>query len=569
MPDDFDQQPRPDTDVTRPTFLPPGVSASSTNASAATQTANEQTTPTQQTASAQQPAQSQQSASLTQQAASQQSVQPPQSSLWQESASPQQTAYQQAQTSAQQPAPSAQYAPSSAQPQFQPAQASQPNPQVRYATVQPSQPGQSEQPGQPQHAQVQPQHAQPQHAQPAKVKKERKPASSLAVFFAALLGVLLGAVITVGALYAFGGNVSGSNPSLSMQAIAALADTATPKTQIVTQGDGGSITITPISEDATLAEAVAAKALPSVVNIDVYTSVGNGPIDDYGTSENQNLEQYGLGSGVIISEDGYILTNYHVVEGGDEFLIRFDETTQAKATLVGQDVSSDLAVLKVDAENLTPIEIADSSQVRVGQWVMALGSPFGYEKSVSTGIVSALYRSTAMESVSGTNYYANMIQTDAAINPGNSGGALVDNEGRLIGINTLISSTSQSSAGVGFAIPSNYVMNVAEQIMSGKEVEHAYLGVSLQTVDASNASSFNTTADSGAYIENVLEGSPADEAGLREGDVIVRFGNINIGSASELVINVKGSFVGDVVTITVIRGGETLTFDVTMGSDKQ
>jgi putative serine protease PepD len=369
-----------------------------------------------------------------------------------------------------------------------------------------------------------------------------------------VVGILVGAALTFGVLFSFTNG---------------FASAAGTNQNALTPSTNGNITITPRGEDVSLAEAVAAKTLPSIVNIDVYTTIGGGFFGDYDSNGGSDgLEQYGLGSGVVISEDGYILTNYHVVEGGTEFLVRFDQENQFKATVVGEDPSSDLAVLKVDATGLTPIEIGDSSEVVVGEWVMALGSPFGLEKSVSTGIVSALFRSTTMESTTGVNVYANMIQTDAAINPGNSGGALVDAEGKLIGINTLINSYSGTSAGVGFAIPSNYAMNVAQQIMDGKEVAHAFLGVQLRTIDPGNASSFNSTVDAGAYIAEVVAGSPADKAGLREGDIIVKMNGTKISSAAELVINVRGHLVGDTVTLEVQRDGSVETVDVTLGSDK-
>lgn len=367
-----------------------------------------------------------------------------------------------------------------------------------------------------------------------------------------ILGVFIGALITGGILFM-------------------LTDGFKPMTQTAS-GSGNTpvnITITPPAEDATLAEVVAAKTLPSVVNIDVFTSSSGGLFgDSTNTKGSEYLEQYGLGSGVVISEDGYILTNYHVVEGGTEYLIRFDQSTQYKAVVVGQDPSSDLAVLKVDATGLIPIEIGDSSQVKVGEWVMALGSPFGLEKSVSTGIVSALFRSTTMESTTGMNFYANMIQTDAAINPGNSGGALVNSRGELIGINTLISTSSGASAGVGFAIPSNYAMNVAQQIMDGKEVEHAFLGVQLRSVDAGNAESLNSPVNSGAYIGVVVQGSPAETAGLLVGDIVTKLDDIPISSAAELVISVRGHFVGDKVALEIKRNGKTEIIEVVLGSDK-
>jgi putative serine protease PepD len=372
------------------------------------------------------------------------------------------------------------------------------------------------------------------------------------VLVIALCAVIISAAVTYGALALFAGSIS----------------TGTGSPTILNSGSGSEIVINPSTEDVSLAEAVAAKALPSVVNIDVYAASRGGYYDEFDSSNGSGeLQEYGLGSGVVISEDGYILTNYHVVEGGTEFLVRFDQDTQLKATLAGEDVTSDLAVLKVEATGLKPIEVADSTAVAVGQWVMALGSPFGLEKSVSTGIVSALFRSTTMESQTGVNVYANMIQTDAAINPGNSGGALVDSEGKLIGINTLISSSSGTSSGVGFAIPSNYAMNIAQQIMDGKEVEHAFLGVQLRTVDASNASSLNTTVTAGAYISQVVSGSPADNAGLKEGDIITKLDDVTISSGAELVISIRGYFVGDKVTLEVQRNGETKAIEVTLGSD--
>jgi len=382
------------------------------------------------------------------------------------------------------------------------------------------------------------------------------------------MGVIVGALLVSIPLFVVTNGFKPSDPSTNLKVIAALGSASTPKTQIVTSGAGGDyITITPLSENASLAEVVAAKTLPSIVNIDVYKTAPGSSYDEDGGSTD-NLEQYGLGSGVVITSDGYILTNYHVIEGGNEFLVRFNETTQFRAIVVGSDESSDLAVLKVEATDLIPIEVADSDAVAVGEWVMALGSPFGLEKSVSTGIVSARFRSTTMESANGSNFYANMIQTDAAINPGNSGGALVNGEGKLIGINTLISSASGSSSGIGFAIPSNYAMRIAETIMSGKEVEHAYLGVTLQTVDISNSGSFNTTAARGAFIEEVATGSPADLAGIKKGDVVVRFDNAPISTSAELQINIKGHLVGDKVTLTVVRGEETIPIEVTLDSNK-
>ncbi|MDR2108994.1 MAG: trypsin-like peptidase domain-containing protein [Coriobacteriales bacterium] len=386
---------------------------------------------------------------------------------------------------------------------------------------------------------------------PAPSAKSSKAAS----FLIGLIGVVIGALLSVGILYVvtdgFHTNTVISTPS---------------------GGSGTPITINPsASDNATLAEAVAAKTMPSVVNIDVYANPSdNALFNDAGPALGEgegNLEKYGLGSGIILSADGYILTNYHVIEEGKQFLVSVDKDQKYEATVVGSDPSSDLAVLKVDATGLTPIEKADSNGVQIGEWVMALGSPFGLEKSVSTGIVSALYRSTTMQSTAGVTIYANLIQTDAAINPGNSGGALVNAEGKLIGVNTLINSTSGTYSGVGFAIPSEYAIQVADQIMAGKTVEHPFLGVTLQTVTPGNARQLGTPETSGILIASVVSGSAADQAGVKKGDVVVAFDGKEVATASELIINVRGHLVGDEVTLTVLRGSEKLDLKVTLGSD--
>ena len=237
---------------------------------------------------------------------------------------------------------------------------------------------------------------------------------------------------------------------------------------------------------------------------------------------------------MVLDTEGHILTNNHVVDGYDQYVVTMDDGTTYEAEFVGNDASSDLAVIKLkdaDASKLTPIEIGDSSKLNVGEWVMAIGSPFGNEQSVSTGIVSALYRSTAMSSTSGNTIYANMIQTDAAINPGNSGGALVNDNGELVGINSLIESYSGSSSGVGFAIPVNYAKNIADQIIDGKTPVHPYMGATLSSVNALNARTNKLSTDSGAYVASVVEDGPAAKAGIQEGDVITKLGDDDITSA--------------------------------------
>lgn len=307
------------------------------------------------------------------------------------------------------------------------------------------------------------------------------------------------------------------------------------------------------AEDTTLAEVVAAKAQPSVVSISTTTSEGSG-----------------VGSGVVLDTDGNVLTNCHVIEGATELVVSMGGESY-EAELVGEDSSSDLAVIRlkdVDSSKLTPIEIGDSDDLSVGEWVMAIGSPFGNEQSVSTGIVSALYRSTALPSTSGTSIYANMIQTDAAINPGNSGGALVNDNGELIGINSIIESYSGSSSGVGFAIPVNYGINIASQIIDGKTPVHPYLGVSLTSVNALSARANNLGATEGALVVAVSDGGPAADAGIQENDIITKIDGEQVTSADGLIIALREHEVGDKVTLTVVRDSKEREVEVTLGSDE-
>lgn len=307
------------------------------------------------------------------------------------------------------------------------------------------------------------------------------------------------------------------------------------------------------AEDTTLAEVVAAKAQPSVVSISTTTSEGSG-----------------VGSGVVLDTDGNVLTNCHVIEGATELVVSMGGESY-EAELVGEDSSSDLAVIRlkdVDSSKLTPIEIGDSDDLSVGEWVMAIGSPFGNEQSVSTGIVSALYRSTALPSTSGTSIYANMIQTDAAINPGNSGGALVNDNGELIGINSIIESYSGSSSGVGFAIPVNYAINIASQIIDGKTPVHPYLGVSLTSVNALSARANNLGATEGALVVAVSDGGPAADAGIQENDIITKIDGEQVTSADGLIIALREHEVGDKVTLTAVRDSKEREVEVTLGSDE-
>jgi putative serine protease PepD len=199
---------------------------------------------------------------------------------------------------------------------------------------------------------------------------------------------------------------------------------------------------------------------------------------------------------------------------------------------------------------------------------MSVGSPFGLENSVSAGIVSALYRNTLLEGSSGNTLYTNLIQVDASINPGNSGGALVDSEGKLVGICTLYSSDTESFAGIGFAIPGDYATQIADTIISGQTVTHAYIGLSMATVNSRNAETNNLSVNYGAYVADVTSGSPADEAGIEVGDVIIGIGDTEVTSADGAILAVRSHSIGDTVTVTVVRGSEQKIFQVTLGSDE-
>ena len=333
---------------------------------------------------------------------------------------------------------------------------------------------------------------------------------------------------------------------------------------------GGTITINGDTE-ATVAEAVGAKDLSSVVTIYVYSSTSSDWSQLFGNNSSSNSSSpSALGSGVIVKKDdtySYIVTNYHVVENTTRAVVSVGDT-QVEAESVGYDSKSDLAVLKIKKTDTTVAEWGDSSNLHVGQWVAAIGSPYGYEQTLTTGIVSALYRSDVLSSssssssssIGGTTVYTDMIQTDAAINPGNSGGGLFDSEGKLVGINTYISSTSQSSAGLGFAIPQASAQSAVETLISGQTVTHPFLGVAL----GSSTSSTNTT---GATVAAVYKDTAAAEAGLKTGDIITKIDDKTMSSSSDVTKAVAAKKVGDEITITYTRDGKEATTKAKLGDD--
>lgn len=271
-----------------------------------------------------------------------------------------------------------------------------------------------------------------------------------------------------------------------------------------------------------------------------------------------------VGSGFIISADGYVITNNHVVEGAGSIRVHLNDRRVYQAEIIGLDEPSDLALLKLDARELPHVDFGDSGAVRIGDWVLAIGSPFGLEFSASAGIVSAKGRTVPRRS-SPYNYMA-FIQTDVAINQGNSGGPLFNLEGEVIGINSRILSSTGGSNGVSFAIPSNVAMNVLRQLRENGSVERGLLGVQMREVDYALARSLGLPRPRGAFVDRVQPASPADRAGLRGGDIIIGFNGHDIGFYTELPFIVGQYRPGTRTGVTVLRNGDEREFEVILGS---
>lgn len=270
-----------------------------------------------------------------------------------------------------------------------------------------------------------------------------------------------------------------------------------------------------------------------------------------------------LGSGFIISKDGYILTNAHVVDGAKEIIVRLSDRRELEAELIGSDVRADLAVIKVTTdENLPTVRLGKSAQLKVGAWVLAIGSPFGFDYSVTAGIVSAKGRS--LPTAQNENYVP-YIQTDVAINPGNSGGPLFNLDGEVVGINSQIYSNSGGFMGVSFAIPIDVAMDVAEQLRTEGRVSRGWLGVMIQEVNRDLAESFGLERPYGALISRVLPDTPAEAGGLREGDVIISFNGQPIERSGELPHYVGRARAGSMADLELVRDGETMELRLKVG----
>lgn len=316
----------------------------------------------------------------------------------------------------------------------------------------------------------------------------------------------------------------------------------------------------------------AQKAMPAVVNV-FSSKDGSLPADprakdplfryffgDRNARKQQDEPASNLGSGVIVSPEGYILTNQHVVDGADQIEVALAEGRTATAKVIGIDPETDLAVLKINLPDLPTITLGRADQARVGDVVLAIGNPFGVGQTVTMGIISALGRNHL-----GINTFENFIQTDAPINPGNSGGALVDVNGNLLGINTAIYSRSGGSLGIGFAIPVSTARTVLESIITTGSVTRGWIGVEPQDVTPEIAESFGLQQKSGAIVAGVLQGGPADKAGIRPGDILVSVNGEDIGDTTKLLNVVAQIKPGATAKVHVVRKGKELNLNVVIG----
>lgn len=347
-----------------------------------------------------------------------------------------------------------------------------------------------------------------------------------------------------------------------------LAGLATSEIAGGTSSGGGTTASIVASAGQEPVAAAAAVALPSVVNIDVTGSSNNSGLP----TGHPDVPTGGTGSGVAFraTNDGgtYILTNNHVVDGASKIVVTSANGERLDGKLVGTDPQTDMAVVKI-SKRLPLITVADSEKLTVGQLVVAIGSPFGLQDSVSSGVISALHRSLTSSysnSATGTAYpLVDVIQTDAAINPGNSGGALLDRQGSLIGIDSAIYTESGSSAGVGFAIPSNAAARIASELISSGKARHPFLGVEGRTVTEAVAKSAGLAKAEGASVERVIAGTGAAKAGLRKGDIVTALNGQPIRTMDDLILAVRRAQVGDVVTLTVWRDRAQTTIKMTVG----
>jgi serine protease Do len=322
-----------------------------------------------------------------------------------------------------------------------------------------------------------------------------------------------------------------------------------------------------LSELGNAMSQVAEKVKPSVVNISTSKTVKsprlqfNDPIIQkfFGNVKPQKQKVFSLGSGVIVSKDGYIVTCNHVIQGAEDILVKLNDNREFKGRIVGMDSKTDIAVIKIPADNLPTISWGDSGKLKTGGIVIAFGNPFGLSQTVTMGIVSATGRSGM-----GIVDYEDFIQTDASINPGNSGGALVNAEGELVGINDAIFSTSGGNQGIGFAVPSNMARNIMESIINKGKVIRGYIGVQVQPLNPELARQFGLKDEKGVLLNDVTDGAPAEQAGMKRGDIIVSIDGKKVDDAFQLRNQVASTQPGIAIELGVIRDGKPLSFKVTV-----
>ena len=391
----------------------------------------------------------------------------------------------------------------------------------------------------------------PLYSPPASERRESRRGKGWRLFAAAVALVVLSAAVGSGSTYYLMRKQQPTNPSGYIPSVVSQGSTVQPVAQTV--GEAGASVIPGIYQ----------RVAPSVVLVEVVGRQGF-----YRTT--------GSGSGFVVDPSGYILTNYHVIENAQTIKVKFLDGTSLTAAVVGTDSTSDLAVLKVDPgdKQLIAAQLGDSDQVQVGELAIAIGNPYGHEFTVTAGIISALGREITEERTT----IPGAIQTDAAINPGNSGGPLLNGRGEVIGVNTAISAPSEYSGnvGLGFAVPINTAKEILPTLMSGQNVQRAYLGVYLEDLNDRYARMLGLGTTQGVLIAEVIPGSAAEQAGLRSpevdrfglvsADVIIAVDGKKVSSASELISRIGGYKVGDTVELTIIRDGEEMTVKATLGA---
>lgn len=324
-------------------------------------------------------------------------------------------------------------------------------------------------------------------------------------------------------------------------------------------GTAGQVKVVTPTEGAVGVAGIAQKVTPAIVNIDIRTAPTSGFFF-------QIPSQEGQGSGVIYTQDGYILTNAHVVSGASEIKVTLASGQELAGRLIGADSETDIAVVKIDHSGLPTLSTGNSDNLVVGELCVAVGSPFGYEKSVTAGIISALNRDVSVSSTTGegTKVLTGLIQTDAAINPGNSGGALCDSNASLVGINAVIATASGGSEGVGFAIPINTAKKIADDLIAGRSVSHPYIGIVGQDIGEDVAKEYGLPVSYGAYISQILQGGPAAKAGLKVGDIIVEMDGKAVKGMNDVISAVRKKKVGEKVSVSFYRGKEKKSAVVTL-----